>query len=361
MNSAGVLYMNQRRHEEADELWSELLDLLRREKGNDHPQTLSALWGLAHTRVRAGKLAEAEPLCLELVETRRRILGTSHHSTLAALRLLAALHRKQGRFRDAEAILQDVLELCSHPDSSGRAENCEYTAAHALGVLFFKAGEPERAETWLRRAISEWPAKDRDPNLTVAVNQLAQTLTKQGRPEDAKQVALAHAERRRRSLGDEHWDTLQALSNAASILGTIGHPEEAEPLRREILEINLRVRGPDDRKTLTAMNNLAWCVAYQGRIAEAEEIHREIIEVATRALGTDDSRTLWSVYSMGCLAAMRGDRDTAIEWLTRAVDEGFANAGDMRTSSDLDSVRGDPEFEQLVLRASDNGKVGKEG
>jgi hypothetical protein len=57
------------------------------------------------------------------------------------------------------------------------------------------------------------------------------------------------------------------------------------------------------------------------------------------------------LYNLACLESLNDDRDAAIEHLRKAIalSEGFRDYA--KEDSDLDSLRGDPAFEQLLQRA----------
>ena len=91
-------------------------------------------------------------------------------------------------------------------------------------------------------------------------------------------------------------------------------------------------------------------MGYQGRFAESETLQRETLEIRRRVLGERHPDSLLSLYNLGCLAALQGDRDAALDRLRRAVDEGFAESDLMATDPDLTSLHGE-EFDNLVAGA----------
>lgn len=64
--------------------------------------------------------------------------------------------------------------------------------------------------------------------------------------------------------------------------------------------------------------------------------------------GADDAGTL---YNAACASALAGRSDAALELLGRAVDGGFTNSAQLRQDPDLDSIRADRRFEEIVARA----------
>jgi Flp pilus assembly protein TadD/TolB-like protein len=87
-----------------------------------------------------------------------------------------------------------------------------------------------------------------------------------------------------------------------------------------------------------ACANHAVTLQRAGREAEARA-------AATNAESLSASR--WGHYNLACYRALAGDRAAAIRDLRRSLELGFADAL-ITTDSDLESLRGDPEFEAVV-------------
>ena len=60
------------------------------------------------------------------------------------------------------------------------------------------------------------------------------------------------------------------------------------------------------------------------------------------------SQTGWSMAHMACLYARLGETDRALDTIGRAIGGGYENFRWMQHDPDLDSLRGDPRFQQLV-------------
>lgn len=56
-------------------------------------------------------------------------------------------------------------------------------------------------------------------------------------------------------------------------------------------------------------------------------------------------------YNLGCATAMQGKKDESFEWLTSAVNAGFNNVASFKTDPDLDTLRTDPRFAELIAGA----------
>ena len=99
----------------------------------------------------------------------------------------------------------------------------------------------------------------------------------------------------------------------------------------------LRLLEPDpDWLDLTE----AWCLKRVGKLESAVSCMERLVERSHKSgIGH---------YNLGCYLALVGRKEPAIEAVTRAcgIEESFRQAA--ATESDLDSLRDDPRFEQLL-------------
>jgi tetratricopeptide (TPR) repeat protein len=113
-------------------------------------------------------------------------------------------------------------------------------------------------------------------------------------------------ERQRRIMGDDHPNTLGAISNLAGVLRMLGELEEAEALFREALDRRRRVLGEAHPHTLTSINNVGYVLQARGRLAEAEPFYREALERRRRVLGPDHPDTVRSNNNVGSVLEAQG-------------------------------------------------------
>jgi beta-lactamase regulating signal transducer with metallopeptidase domain/tetratricopeptide (TPR) repeat protein len=76
---------------------------------------------------------------------------------------------------------------------------------------------------------------------------------------------------------------------------------------------------------------------------------RAAAELYAKAAGTS-ATPVNALYNAGCCRARLGDDDAAFEWLGKAIDAGWRDAAHMKGDSDLESLRDDPRFGELVSR-----------
>jgi tetratricopeptide (TPR) repeat protein len=138
-----------------------------------------------------------------------------------------------------------------------------------------------------------------------AMSNLAITLGDQGQWDEAAKMRKEVLEKMRRILGEEHLDTITAMNNLAATLRDQGQLDEAAKMQKEVLEKRRRILGEEHSDTLSAMNNLANTLRDQGKLNEAAKMMKEVLEKRRRIFGEEHPDT---ISAMNNLAATLGDQ-----------------------------------------------------
>ncbi|KAJ7077783.1 P-loop containing nucleoside triphosphate hydrolase protein, partial [Mycena epipterygia] len=119
----GKIYHHSQKHRQAEKLRAIVLEKEKTILGEDHPDTLTAIYNLANTYQALGKLEEAEKLQVVVVDKRKTVLGEDHPDTLNAMNNLASTYHALGKLEEAEKLQVVVLEKRKtvsgedHPDT----------------------------------------------------------------------------------------------------------------------------------------------------------------------------------------------------------------------------------------------------
>jgi eukaryotic-like serine/threonine-protein kinase len=355
----GTVFKNLGLAPKAEPLVRQAVEARRRVLGPEHPDTLRAQREMARVKDSLGRYKEAENLLLETVATQRRVLGDDHPDTLDSEEYLAVIYERQGRFDESKKLAREVLE--ARRRVLGDDDPRTLWSMSNVGFAFMLTGQMPEAEKLYREAIERRRrvSGEDHPDTLWVMNNYGILLEAQGRLKEAEQLFLQVIEARRRVLGADHPDTIKSMSDLADVYTDQHRNPEAEKLYREALATQRRVVGTDSVRSTGMMNNLA--VFYTGlkRYEEAERLLREQYEIEHRLFG-DGSPNLQAVsYNLACVTARRGRRNEALDWLRKSIVCGFKNADGIAQDSDLQSLRGDPEFERLVVAARDNAKPKK--
>ena len=76
--------------------------------------------------------------------------------------------------------------------------------------------------------------------------------------------------------------------------------------------------------------------------------YRDAIPAYEKALDLGADFPSNMAYNIACAYALLGDKEKALEWLSKSFDMGFRNLELARTDSDLASLHGDARFQQIV-------------
>jgi tetratricopeptide (TPR) repeat protein len=134
---------------------------------------------------------------------------------------------------------------------------------------------------------------------------------------------------------------VDAQTGLAEILNREGRWAEAEPLARDSLAQAPHSRNP--LATADAMRALGVSLAHGNRYAEADKLFRDMLEQH----GAPEFRSsMW--YSYACTAAAAQDVDSALRYLHQAVNAGYRDLDKLSLDADLQGMRSNPKFRQLV-------------
>ena len=135
-----------------------------------------------------------------------------------------------------------------------------------------------------------------------------------------------------------------SLRSRSGALSFLGKTEEA------IEAISPRVLTTAELKKLDMSDSalLAQLLARAGRRAEAERTLTVAIPLAANPTGLSD--THHAQFAIGCAYALLGKHAAALEWITKAANEGYPSYPRFSTERDLAPLRGHPAFEALLTR-----------
>ncbi len=118
-------------------------------------------------------------------------------------------------------------------------------------------------------------------------------------------------------------------------------------VRQRSLSIREKHLGPEHLETAVALEGLGYHEYALGNLTAAYELIEHSLEIQIRVLGDRARRLGKAYYNLACINALTGNRRAALDGLQLALDTGWSWYG-ADADSDLDSLRGDPEFEAMM-------------
>ena len=145
------------------------------------------------------------------------------------------------------------------------------------------------------------------------MNGIVQVYPDVNRYEEAELIGRRCLELCRRSLGDEHPETLEAMGLLARVYYKQGRYEEAEPLYKAILETQRRL-GIQYEKVLRQLVGLADLYVEQARYGEAESLLLQQFQSRGKQFGPEHPHTLDSLRDLVHLYEAWPKPNEAAKW-----------------------------------------------
>ncbi|MBV8812416.1 MAG: serine/threonine protein kinase [Acidobacteriaceae bacterium] len=271
------------------------IDLRRRVLGEQHPDTLTAMYKLGQLYLYEGKYAQAEPLLARVLELRRRVLGAKHPDTLSTLCSLGLAYLAQGKYAQAEPLLTKAVEMQRRVLGPEHIDTLE--SMNALGALYVYEGKYAQAEPLFTKVLEvrRRVLGESHTDTLNSTDSLAFLYDSEGKYAQAEPLYAKNLESYRSVMGTEHPMTLGAMTALGTLYVQEGKYQQAEPLLTQALDGARRVLGEEHPFTLESMRWLAQLYQEQGKYPKAETLFTKILEVRRRVLGAEDPDTLWSM------------------------------------------------------------------
>jgi eukaryotic-like serine/threonine-protein kinase len=224
------------------------------------------------------------------------------------LNLIGTIQTAAGRADSAERYHRQALDLLATGDSMDRL----ILLADWGGALSRTGGRHAEALPALDEAMAlarrlEYSGVHLDKlhqNAGVALFHL-------GRYREAQERFELAVTGKRERLGDDHPDTLAAMSNLAGSHALLADFDTAERIYHEILDIQRRIMGaghPQVGNTLHAIGSMHW---RKREVEEAGHWWQQALEVNLAALGNDHPEVATTRNALALVAREQGDLDRA--------------------------------------------------
>jgi len=305
------VYLSMGRHDAAERLAKDALDIQREIAGDDPDRLSEALARLGNVQIARGAFEDADSLLRRALDLRMAAHGPDHADVAATRSALATLAFNQGEFGEAERLYREAIRTrrdILEPDDADLARTLS-----SLGVLLRETGETGEAESLYREAlrIQRRAFGPDHPEVVRTLNNLAVVLRDHADLAGAEQTMRDVLDIRRRILGPDHPDVGTSINNLAVVLREQGKLEEAEPMYREALELHERIYGQDHPNVAVSLNNLGRVLQQKGEDDTAEPYYRRALEMRRRLLGDEHPSVAVSLNNLASLQRDRGRLDEA--------------------------------------------------
>ena len=231
------------------------LELFRGARGDEDPDVLNAMRSLGYLDFADGKWNEAPKLLIPAMEGLKRVRGSDHIDTLTAMASLVEVYvNQQTNLSEAESLISHVRDVLIR--TRGAKDIKALDATNSLAMVLQAQNKSDQAEGLLKNAVQELQAQMTvdHPLTLITMFSLAQTYVALGKKVDAKRCWTDVLARQRRVLGDKHPHTLLTMVELALLLLNLRERDEAEHL---FLEAIAGCRVALDRNHETAAGALS--------------------------------------------------------------------------------------------------------
>jgi serine/threonine protein kinase len=265
LSAIGQTYVGLGMAQESLWVFQRAFELRRKQLGEDQPETLESMHGLAQAYQDAGRLDKAIPILETTLAKRRQALGENHVETIESMNDLAVAYWEDGQ--SAKAIPLYELTLQKTTTKQGADHPDTLTIMDNLAVAYGAAGRHDEAIRLHETTLARLRAKLADDHLTVliAMNNLARAYAGGDRNDAAIRLYEATLPKLRNKLNDNHPTTLIAMHGLGCAYRSSGKLAEAIPLLETTLEKRRAKLGHDHPDTLASLFALgdAYCAARQ--------------------------------------------------------------------------------------------------
>jgi tetratricopeptide (TPR) repeat protein len=357
LGKIGDTLLKQGKYDEVMPYYTEASETARSVFGDDHPETLRLVTKIGDLLLKQGNYSKALFHCVEALENAQRYFGQGHAYTLQSFRNIISIYEAwedtepgQGHKAKADEYRRNYHDVLAteHPrwiveaSSFTRLSSAQRCFEQWLRVLTREnstrkiAGDMELLASMLparmRRPLNVKRTLNRDelelfekviPYGLLAPAIFVEELTPSSntlRVERSLSVLEKQLASARKTLGDEHIDTLVKLFNCGALCCTINNYDDALLIFKEVLETSRRVFGQDHPYTITSIANVGYVLNAQGQYDQATPYYVEALEESRRVLGDDHARTAEKMLGMGTLLSAQGKYDQARPYYTKAVE-----------------------------------------
>lgn len=333
---------------------------IRRADSTNRELLADSLDQLGSISTQLGKSDAAMALHEEALEARQHGRNTATAGQVATLQHLATAAYMQSNIEQSRDYFLRALEMTRAMPNPDKAVQTQITGD--LGVIFDRLGDFETAEVYKRNAVEAFDELygPVHPQSATARNNLALTLNRLRKPNEAAELYQEALEAYRTLYVEQHPNTANTLNNLAQVLLRLERFDEAEQMQRESYAMFESIFGPGHTQVGTAGVNLGRILLASEKPSEAEASLRKALEIQETALSADHQRIFVAREALAAALIRQGKFAEGRQLAESAVDHFSGRYGDehwrtARSSSVLaDALIGTGEYEaaeRLLLEA----------
>lgn len=305
--------------QEAIEWFQPALDSLRRSLGPDAPRCLALQCQLGGARTQGGDLAAAAALLQDAVRRSEATLGERDPLTLRCMHNLGEALRAADRFEEAAGWLERAATL--RQEVLGEGAFGVTLSRSQLATCWVDMGRLQEAEEVLVDCVRRLDALPRPDRRGPTIrSQLGRCLLLQGKLEPALEQCQAAVVQARQLLGADSAATCTAANQLALVHLERGENDAARRLLEECLAFRRRTLGEEHPDTVILLHNLARALFASDR-EEGIALAERVLSLRRARFGPAHPATLRSQSNLAFFRLGNGEAEAARQLFDAALDE----------------------------------------
>lgn len=259
-------------------------------------------------------LGEAEKCFKQMLEIRRDCFGPHHEVTLMTTRDLAGLNYRQERNEEAEKLINELIEV--RMAISGPNHPKTLDAKSVLANVYSdigRYGDSLRLQRELSPGFLEIFGH-KHSNVLITLFEIARLLLREGKYDEGLELSLEVLERCDKFLGLEDNTTLIVMSDISSAYEERDRWDDAEELRTKVLDCYVRLNVPQNPMVSRRTRDLSCLYEGQERYKKAESLRKQVVDIDTERVGEKSQETILSMCELGINYSYQGLYDKASKY-----------------------------------------------
>ncbi|KAJ4363494.1 hypothetical protein N0V83_009789 [Neocucurbitaria cava] len=216
---------------------------------------------------------EAETEFFEVMEESQRIFGAKHPDALTSMANMVSTYQQQGRWKELRVKYEEVVRL--RTEVHGRTHPYTLRSSSRLATSMCYMGEYHGAEKLQRTVVDTWKSRAAEneqehPDSMKAMVGLSTILYWRKNFAVAEDILRQILEEREGRYGRLHQKTIVTWANLAAMVWKQNCLEEAKELYEDVLKQSTAHHGEKHRETLHTASNLGNFYRAAGQLKEAK-------------------------------------------------------------------------------------------
>ncbi len=383
-NHLSVAHRHLGETEQASPLKEQSYSILREIYGEEHPVTLNMRSDLQLIRYDQGLYDTVAVELNKIIPLLENSLGADHIDLMGPYNTLALTYVALGQFKEADTYYSKTLRIQKMTLDSNHTKLA--ITYNNIGTLYQENGKYTLAKKWLEKALAieeQFSASD-NGSLGKTYNNLAVVYENLGQFEDALKMQVKSIELMKNANGEFHPNVSTGYSNLSLLYVSLGKAGEALELVDKAIHIDTTLFGNDNMLLAYRFNNRACALkaldrneealaydlrslvlfekyfgtkhpsypllqaalgksyAKTGRLEEAKQAFQYLAEQSPESYKNYQN---WFMYY-----TIVGEEELALNYLKKAVNAGFSDAGWLKYDSTFEKMRRKSAFKSLLRK-----------